>query len=53
MSDKARTWVEVDIDALKHNIKNIRNKLPKVQKLLRLLRKMLMVTEQGSVRKVY
>ena len=29
MSDKARTWVEVDIDALKHNIKSIRNKTAK------------------------
>ena len=34
MSDKARTWVEVDIDALKHNIKSIRNKTAKGAKII-------------------
>lgn len=34
MSDKARTWVEVDIDALEHNIKNIREKTSKQAKII-------------------
>lgn len=34
MSYKARTWVEVDIDALEHNIKNIKTKLNKDTKII-------------------